>query len=225
MYEDLVGKKGEKLEFTTNNTYLTFYDGDEQIGALNFEGGYFQFEGDAEKSAQIFFDYLGKNCFDIGNRVKLGEALDLLIEARDEIRGLYDKNEKMESELFYYKQICSSLQGQLAEKELLKLNSALPRQIIYPIKNNRMYSDTNIDWSQVTCTVNEIDLIGRLSENPLFNGDIEWLMVACEHYDLREGEDNRWVIDFFEEWKKTINGGTTDKSSDIQRNINALYNF
>ena len=39
---------------------LTFSDGDKNIGSLTMDDGQLKFEGNADESAKVFFDYLVK---------------------------------------------------------------------------------------------------------------------------------------------------------------------
>ena len=39
---------------------VTFHDGNREVGRLDFNGGVLKFEGNAEESAQVFFDYLAE---------------------------------------------------------------------------------------------------------------------------------------------------------------------
>ena len=49
------------------NYNVTFHNGERNIGRLDFNGGVMVFEGDAEESAQVFFDYLAER---FANRLK-----------------------------------------------------------------------------------------------------------------------------------------------------------
>jgi len=49
------------------NYDVTFHNGDRNIGRLDFNGDSMVFEGDAEESAQVFFDYLAER---FANRLK-----------------------------------------------------------------------------------------------------------------------------------------------------------
>ena len=49
------------------NYNVTFHNGDRNIGRLDFNGDVMVFEGDAEESAQVFFDYLAER---FANRLK-----------------------------------------------------------------------------------------------------------------------------------------------------------
>ena len=42
------------------NYNVTFHNGERNIGRLDFNGGVMVFEGDAEESAQVFFNYLAE---------------------------------------------------------------------------------------------------------------------------------------------------------------------
>ena len=50
--------------FTLSNSKIsydiTFHDGSRNVGRLDFNGGVLKFEGQAEESAQVFFDYLAE---------------------------------------------------------------------------------------------------------------------------------------------------------------------
>ena len=63
--------KGKSFFLTASNIKpnynVTFHNGDRNIGRLDFNGDVMVFEGDAEESAQVFFDYLAER---FANRLK-----------------------------------------------------------------------------------------------------------------------------------------------------------
>jgi hypothetical protein len=72
MYEDLVGKKERSCSAVTKNGYdsvlastpnghITFFNNEKIVGVLQWHGNSLKFEGNAEESAKVFFDYLGRN--------------------------------------------------------------------------------------------------------------------------------------------------------------------
>jgi hypothetical protein len=44
--------------YTSTNTFIFHGKDNKEIGKLHYEKGVFEFEGDAEESAKVFFDYL-----------------------------------------------------------------------------------------------------------------------------------------------------------------------
>lgn len=101
MYEDLVGKKEEEeVEVTKNgernifacnpNNHITFFNNEKIVGMLQWYGNSLKFEGNAEESAKLFFDYLGKNIFDIGNEIALEEAREEIEDLKKKLDCKYD---------------------------------------------------------------------------------------------------------------------------------------
>ena len=66
------------------NYDVTFHNGDRNIGRLDFNGDSMVFEGDAEESAQVFFDYLAER---FANRLK--EERDNEREACEKVASDY----------------------------------------------------------------------------------------------------------------------------------------
>ena len=68
------------------NYDVTFHNGDRNIGRLDFNGDVMVFEGDAEESAKLFFDYLAER---FANRLKEERANEreaCAMEAENEFR-------------------------------------------------------------------------------------------------------------------------------------------
>ena len=70
-----------KINDVKQNYTIAFHKGGEQIGTLDFNGASMKFYGDAEESAEVFFDFIAKSFERRLEAERADEREKLIVEA------------------------------------------------------------------------------------------------------------------------------------------------
>ncbi|MFA5025456.1 MAG: hypothetical protein WC503_03055 [Candidatus Shapirobacteria bacterium] len=213
MYEDLVGKKKESyLTITENgeddvfaknpNNYIKFFDNEKEVGVLLWNGGSLTFEGNAEESAKIFFDYLYTLNQDHVNKTLSIDKAAILPRTFE----FYDPIDETDLVAIPRKELKMLMEG--ANTEVIELLCEARKEIVNLVNELEYYRHINENLQRQLTNIETKNIVGMFAQRIIVD-DLNQFSLKGRSLVLNYPKKNELYPDpnltYWEQWTSAWN--------------------